>query len=677
MARPLLWSIALPSTSWAQSPAMQITVNSPADGPAQANSALTLREAIKIVNGTLALSALSPEEQQLVVAKQTGSTIQFDLPAGKTTIELNSVLPAITQPNVTIDGTTQLGYDASHSATAEIAVPVPVVVLRPADDAEVFRGLTLSADRITVRGLSLYGFNASSEITHSTPPADIFITHRPASLNREMSLPFAGDYPSEPPENIVIEQNWLGLPPDEAMPAQPSGFGVFVFDSTGTVIRQNRIEKHNGSGIITGRQADNLEVLENIIVGNGLAGMPDAIRLDGKVNNARISDNLLCGNDGSGVFLFKPDGAVTIINNDIRFNGQRLRRAAVYLMGDNHRVLDNNITHQKGEGVTVTAFGQGPNTQSSGNVITGNRFDHIEGLSIDLNVRRDRTAQAFQRGDGPNPQRNSHYRRQDTGNGAVNAPVFVNSEFLIINGQAAIQGQADPNSEIQLYRSTGVAGEYGPLTEPVAVAIADRAGAFEFWLDGLSGGEVLSAIATDSRYGTSEPALNTTIRSLSNPVAPPTPSIVNMSQCTTRPLPLSLTSSLPPTPPLPSATQQIQLEVPHAIHYGLNEDFINSDSTVILDRIAAVMQQYPTIILDLYGYAESRASMAYNQGLGRRHAENARRYLLHSGGAPERMTLRSLGETQLRVEETDWLNYGLNRRGSLSLAISERWRLPS
>ncbi|MGB3296742.1 MAG: right-handed parallel beta-helix repeat-containing protein, partial [Phormidesmis sp.] len=546
----LLSAVLLPSllhgASWAQETGagfLQVTVTSSLDGPIQPDSVLTLREAIAVVNGTLPLAALSADEQQLVELHPKYSTIRFNLPAGQTAIELETVLPAIAQPYTMIDGTTQPGYDASQSATAEVKIPVPIVVLRPAAGKEVFRGLTLSADFISVKGLSIYGFNSPSQITQSTPPADVFISHLPTPLNTGENLPSAGDYTlaDTPPQGIVIEQNWLGLPPDETMPEKNSGFGVSVFDGIGTTIQHNRIEYHNGSAIITGRQADNLKVLENIIVSNGLSGMPDAIRLDGQVNQSLISGNLICGNDGSAIFMFKPEGAVTVSDNNIRYNGQRLRRAAVYVMGDNHQILDNTITNQKGDGVVVTAFGQGPNTQSNHTVITGNRFDKLEGLSIDLNARRDRTPQDFRRGDGPNPKRNSHNRRQDTGNSAVNAPQFISPEFFVIDGKTIVRGQADPNAEIQLYRSTGVLGSYGPLTEPLATEVTDEKGEFEFVSDALLGGEVLSAIATNPRYGTSEPALNTMISSLSNGTAMPINSLSGMPQCTTP-------SASPPTP---------------------------------------------------------------------------------------------------------------------------------
>ncbi|MEM9148971.1 MAG: right-handed parallel beta-helix repeat-containing protein, partial [Cyanobacteria bacterium P01_F01_bin.3] len=640
----ILSAILLPTVSWAQATnqptnqmiarpdSVQVIVNSPMDGPVQPDSSLTLREAIELTNGTLPMTALSEAERQLVTMNPSGSVIGFNLPAGESTIELVSVLPAIIQPGLTVDGTTQPGYDGNLSATAEIEVAIPVVTIRPKDGVEVFRGLTIATDDVTVRGLNLYGFTSRSRITQSTPPADIFITHRTASLNREESLPLGinrslvgnSRLSDAPPSGVVIEQNWLGLTPEGDMPEVPSSFGVSVFDSAGTTIQRNRIEYHNGSAIITGRQADSLQVIENIIVGNGLSGMPDAIRLDGQVNDGLISSNLICGNDGSGVFLFKPDGAVTVVDNDIRFNGQRLRRAAVYVMGDDHRVVNNDISHQKGGGVVVTAFGQGPNTQSRRNVITGNRFEAIEGLSIDLNVRRARAPQDFQRGDGPNPQRNSRNRRQDTGNSAVNAPQFISPEFFVINGSAVVRGQADPNSEIQLYRSTGMADEYGPLTAPLETTTADDEGNFEFVLTSVVGGEVLSAIATDPGYGTSEPASNTSIRSLSGAEATPVARFSGTAQCTTAPSPPI--SSLPSLPPEEPETPEvipapISLQVPRNVHFALDKDFISEESAVVLDRIAAVLREYPSIVVDLHGHTDSRASVAYNQDLARRRAE--------------------------------------------------------
>ncbi|MEL7509104.1 MAG: cell envelope biogenesis protein OmpA, partial [Cyanobacteria bacterium J06554_1] len=103
-------------------PKVQIKVNSPQDGPIMRDNQLTLREAIAITNGTLTTAELSNAEQQQVAPGSTNSVIAFDLPADDTTIELQSLLPALAQPGLVIDGTTQAGYDATKSATAEISV---------------------------------------------------------------------------------------------------------------------------------------------------------------------------------------------------------------------------------------------------------------------------------------------------------------------------------------------------------------------------------------------------------------------------------------------------------------------------------------------------------------------------------------------------------------------------
>ena len=645
-------------------PKVQVTVNSPQDGPITADERLTLREAIALANGTLTSADLSAAEQQQVAPSTGNSVIAFDLPTGDTTIELQSLLPVLAQPGLVIDGTTQPGYDATKSATAEILVAIPVVEITAADDAEVFRGLTIVADDITIRGLSLYGFTSKHRATESTPPADIFIAHElpPPDISQQYTPASNFSFYDEnhPPQGIVIEQNWIGIPTDDTIPKQPSAFGVSVFNSQGVKLHNNRISYHDGSGVITGARAENLEIVENLIVNNGLAGMPDAIRLEGRIDNGLITGNLMCGNDGSGIFLFKPQGAVEISNNDIRFNGQRLRRAAIYLMGNDHQVKDNHIANQKGPGVVVTAFSQGGTTHSQRNVIENNHFENLEGLSIDLNTRRNRGVQDFQRGDGPNPLRDSSQRRRDTGNSAINPPQFDSPEFFSINNQVVIQGKADIGSTVQLYLTRGKTGEYGPLTTPLAMVEVNEDGTFSYPSPDLQPGDVISGISTDPNYGTSEPALNTTIVALGETsVTQPnrmTSTTAESVQCTTSPAPPAS-----PTPPAPEP-EILRLQVPRNVHYGLDEDFINSDSAVILDQIAEVMEQYPSIVVDLHGHTDSRASVAYNQDLARRRANNARRYLMQQGIAPERMTVRSFGETQLLVDEIDRVNYARNRR---------------
>ncbi|ARV63333.1 cell envelope biogenesis protein OmpA [Nostocales cyanobacterium HT-58-2] len=671
-----------------QSPSsLRVVVNSNQDGDVKADEQLTLREAIAIVNGELPVEKLSSAEKAQVQPTTGGARIEFNLPAGATTIQLQKILPDLASPGLVVDGTTQPGYDASTSATAEIAIPIPVVAIAPAPNTEIFRGLTVVADGVTIRGLNLYGFNASpikqqlgnlliydgvpKPVTLTTPPGDIVISHRFPPPNTKKQQPPNDDFPfydkDVPPKNVVIENNWLGLTVEEKVPENTSAFGIYVFNSQGATIRRNRIYYHEGSAIITSVRGENTVVNENIIVGNGLAGMPDALRIEGVVNKSQITGNLICANDGAGVYLFKPEGDIQIQSNRITYNGRRLRRAAVYLMGSNHQVIGNQIDNQTGPGVVVSAF---PNTKS--NIIQNNRFAALEGLSIDLNTERDpEDVNDFQRGDGPNPKRNSPNRRQDTGNAAINAPEFATRTFVPAGNSVTLQGKADPGSEVTIYRlgdyQTGKQAlyqpGYGALATPLTTAKVDEKGNFSVAVENVQVGDIVSAIATDPRYGTSEPAVAAFIGTTGTPPnpAPAGKPPILPPQCTSRPVPPEPPAPPPPPPEVP--TEPIRLRVPRNVHFALDKSFISQQSAAVLDKVAEVLQQYPYIVIELQGHADPRASDAYNQALARRRALSVRNYLLRKGITPERMTIRSFGESRRKVPgSTDIVDYARDRR---------------
>ncbi|MEB3218103.1 MAG: OmpA family protein [Nostocales cyanobacterium 94392] len=677
---------------------VRVIVNSNVDGAVTADAQLTLREAIEVVNGTLTPQQLSSAEQAQITPATGNSTIEFNLPQAATTIELQTVLPDLAAPGLTIDGSTQPGYDPNSSATAEIEIPIPLVTIKPATGQEVFRGLTVVADNITIRGLNMYGFNAEpikqqlgnaliydgqpKPTTLTTPPGNIVIAHRLPPPDISQQKPPASNFPFRerdvPPKNVVIENNWLGITQDERMPDQISAFGVYVFNSQGATIRRNRISYHAGSAIVTSVRASNTQVEQNIIIGNGIDGMPDALRFEGVVDNSQILGNLICANDGAGVYLFKPQGKILVQNNKITYNGRRLRRAAVFVMGSDHQVIGNEIDHQTGPGVVVTAFPRndiGRRETAVRNIIRNNKFAALEGLSIDLNSQRNLGVIDFQRGDGPNPKRNSANRRKETGNGAINAPEFTEKAFANQGTTATVTGKADQGSEITIYRlSDYQRGEnaiyqpgYGALTEPLTIVAAGEDGRFTAQLENVQTGDVISAIATDPQYGTSEPAVATMIGTIDTPPnVNPTPRVdpINPPECVSRPAPPPPVEPPvePPEPP-EAPPEPIRIRVPRNIHFALDKSFISDQSAKVLDQVAEVLKQYPFIVIELQGHTDPRASDAYNQALGRRRALSARNYLLRQGIAPERMTIRSFGESQRKVPGgTDIVDYARDRR---------------
>ncbi|HEY9300757.1 MAG TPA: right-handed parallel beta-helix repeat-containing protein, partial [Phormidium sp.] len=390
----------------------------------------------------------------------------------------------------------------------------------------------------------IYGFSSRRRgATANIPPADIFIgdAEDTATLGERGR---ARNPSKTPPKNVVIDCNWLGVDTlgnpvsqlpnsnlnsekqvptghrkpghfqiyraDDRLPTR-SAFGVYVFNSLGTTIRNNLIANHDGSGIITSARANNTLITENILFANGFGGMPDAIRLEGNIDQTRILSNLIRDNAGSGIYFFKPEGSVEIRQNQITNNGRQFEQAAIYLMGSDHQIINNQISAQPGPGVVVAAY---PN--SDRNVILGNEFANLKGLSIDLVAQMNTDFHAFLLGDGPNPKMRSFQRRRQTGNFGIDAPNFVSKEFFLdpANGSVTLQGTAKPAATVEIYRVNEDTNRRGPLSKAIASTVTDREGKFSLTLTNLKAGERVSAIATDSESGTSEPAVNAVIKDL-------------------------------------------------------------------------------------------------------------------------------------------------------------------
>ncbi|MFP4298592.1 MAG: right-handed parallel beta-helix repeat-containing protein [Spirulinaceae cyanobacterium] len=490
-----------------------------------ADENLTLREAIAIVNGDLDLNALSTAEESQISGNLSdlNKQISFNLPPDQTTITLTELLPEIRTPNVTLDGTTQPGYEGFEELREGIPTPVVTLTRIPVDRNETLlnppiRGLTLVADNITVQGLRFYGFTAPpAGDTATVPAADIFISAPQAPRDEiRYDVPANPGEGNSPPQNILIKYNILGVPPEETTATQ-SAFGVYIFNGENVGIINNIIANHQGSGIISSIRANDLVIGDNIIENNGLIGMPDGIHLEGEIANTRIQGNLIRNNGGSGIYIFKPEGAVTIDNNVLNNNGARYQRPAIYLSGSNHQVTNNRIANQPGAGVVVAGYPV-PHRVS----ITNNNFVNVAGLPIDLNAQPETGRQDRYNGDGRNAIADTalsddsrelvegdRFRRQ-IANYGIMTPQFVSRElFRNATGEVTLFGMSEPNATIEIYRV--VPDIDGDNIFPVTTTEADDKGRFEIRLRDIQVGERVSAIATHPDYGTSEPALNATI----------------------------------------------------------------------------------------------------------------------------------------------------------------------
>jgi outer membrane protein OmpA-like peptidoglycan-associated protein/tetratricopeptide (TPR) repeat protein len=103
------------------------------------------------------------------------------------------------------------------------------------------------------------------------------------------------------------------------------------------------------------------------------------------------------------------------------------------------------------------------------------------------------------------------------------------------------------------------------------------------------------------------------------------------------------------------------------IYFDLDKWNIRPDAAVDLAKVLDVLEQYPTMQLDIRSHTDCRASNAYNDKLSDRRAKSTREWLIKNGIAASRLTSKGYGETQLVNKCADGVEcseeeHQLNRR---------------
>jgi outer membrane protein OmpA-like peptidoglycan-associated protein len=83
------------------------------------------------------------------------------------------------------------------------------------------------------------------------------------------------------------------------------------------------------------------------------------------------------------------------------------------------------------------------------------------------------------------------------------------------------------------------------------------------------------------------------------------------------------------------------------ILYDINSAVIRTDAAKVLDNLADVMKNNPTLVIELSSHTDSRASNAYNQKLSQKRAEAAVQYLVSKGIDKKRLVAKGYGESKL------------------------------
>jgi hypothetical protein len=374
-------------------------VNTTADDTT-ADSTLSLREAIEVSDGTLAVSSLSAQEQaQVSGSVGSSNTIKFKIPTtdpgydsttGVWTIIPKSNLPAVGTNAAVIDGYSQPGSSPNtlthgDNATLKIALS--------GAGSFAFNGLTLAQPGSQVRGLVIENFSNDGVVITAAGGAQVagcFLgadpTGESAALNQNgveidnssntIGGPNVGD------RNVISEN----------APVGPGG-GVYVPDKA-----------HNPLGLIpTGNVIENnligLDAAGNKALGKGM-GVEDHGSGDTYGGTSAGMGNVISGNSYGGIRCY---ASINIEGNEIGTNaagdaalGNGASSAGIFFdqlaaspatMVISHNVVSGNATGiwllpDPGSQTTYTITGNLVGTNAAGSAALGNTGDGLYLVSV-------------------------------------------------------------------------------------------------------------------------------------------------------------------------------------------------------------------------------------------------------------------------------------------------------
>jgi len=313
-----------------------ILVTTASDAAVTLGTEISLRQAIAISNGDLAVSALTPRQQSLVIGPLSDpapNSIVFDIPTLDLTqplhtIHVTSQLPAITKP-VWLYGSSQTGSLINPSDKPEgqdfasPAVQIDGQLFSPADPAQDGNGLVVAAPNCGIQGLIITGFAG----------AGVWVRGDGSQGN-------------------LLVGNIIGALPDPAK-------GRFFTESAalGNRLAGVRISSSNN------RIGDNSAAGVNVIANNGVGVVldnPSGTRPVGGVGN-QVGNSLIVDNHAQGVLITSSNNAV----------GQTVGRGGNFISGN------------AAQGVLITG-----GLQTQGNTLLNNKIgvDLADDVSVQTGV---------------------------------------------------------------------------------------------------------------------------------------------------------------------------------------------------------------------------------------------------------------------------------------------------
>ncbi|WP_291135861.1 OmpA family protein [Flavobacterium sp. UBA7663] len=116
------------------------------------------------------------------------------------------------------------------------------------------------------------------------------------------------------------------------------------------------------------------------------------------------------------------------------------------------------------------------------------------------------------------------------------------------------------------------------------------------------------------------------------------------------------------TPIMPIITEKEVILEP--IYFEFNKSNITAEGAAELDKLVAVMNEYPNMVIFAKSHTDSRGSDKYNMNLSDRRAKSTVQYLISKGIAKDRISGQGFGESEPKVacKPCNEEQYAQNRR---------------
>ena len=358
-----------------------------------------------------------------------------------------TALPAISDANTTIDGTTQTAGVGDTNAgilgtggsvgVSNLSLPT---VNRPevqiADGAASLAiGLDVQASGAVIRGVAVFGFGNA------------------ANSNGDANIRLGASGTGALIENSVIGSSATSFA-DPGASARSGGDNIRAVGATGGTLRNSLLAYSAGKGVGLVSGSNNWTMTGNEIRGNGIGNASlDGIDIDGS-SSASVTGNLVIANEGIGIDSTNSSGANLIQNNTVTGNGigsgALAETAGVRVYGANNNVSLNIINANYGAGVMVVSSASANLISRNSIFANGTITNKVGGgpsgqIGIDLLSAAD----SVSTGTAPFVTLNDSGDADVGGNGLLNYPVL---------GGAAVQGTnllltgfARPGSIIELF----------------------------------------------------------------------------------------------------------------------------------------------------------------------------------------------------------------------------------